>query len=124
MNFEFVSPSLISSLFFYRYVLLYLGAIFEGPGASLASGFMYSVGIVNPILALIFVVLGDMTSDLFFYYLGRFGGMWRPTKWFIKRFNLESKKNKIIDKKQFFRYDEGRSLQHVIHLKKFSPKRR
>jgi membrane protein DedA with SNARE-associated domain len=57
-----------------KYILIFVGTIFEGPIVMLTSGFLYSLGQFNLIPMYIALVLGDLTADIGWYCLGRFGG--------------------------------------------------
>lgn len=57
-----------------KYILIFVGTIFEGPIIMLTSGFLYSLGQFNLIPMYIVLVLGDLTADIGWYCLGRFGG--------------------------------------------------
>ena len=56
-----------------KYILLFIGCIFEGPVIMMASGFLYKLGSFNLLPMYIALVLGDFTADLLWYCLGRFG---------------------------------------------------
>jgi len=56
-----------------KYILLFLGCIFEGPVVMLTSGFLYHLGQFNfwPMYAAL--VIGDFVADMGWYCLGRYG---------------------------------------------------
>ncbi|MCX6701773.1 MAG: DedA family protein [Candidatus Zambryskibacteria bacterium] len=56
-----------------KYVLLFVGCIFEGPVVMLASGFLFHLGQFSfwPMYAAL--VFGDFTADISWYCFGRFG---------------------------------------------------
>lgn len=86
----------------YRYLFLYPATIIEGPVVTMAAGFFVSIGVMHPVAALATVVAGDMTSDLFFYYLGWLGRLWRPVRWLAEKFQLVARREEFI--KLFDRY--------------------
>ena len=88
--------SLIPLTLHYRYLVLYAVTILEGSVSTIAAGFLVSLGILNPIVTLGVVVVGDMSSDLFFYCLGRLGSVWRGAHRFARYFNLESNRERFI----------------------------
>ena len=56
-----------------KYILLFIGTIFEGPVVMMASGFLYGLGKFNFVPMYIALVLGDFTADIGWYCLGRYG---------------------------------------------------
>jgi membrane-associated protein len=56
-----------------KYVLLFIGTIFEGPVVMMTSGFLYKLGNFNLIPMYLCLVSGDFTADIGWYCLGRFG---------------------------------------------------
>jgi len=56
-----------------KYVLLFVGTIFEGPVVMVASGFLYKLGQFDFLPMYIILVFGDFTADVCWYCLGRFG---------------------------------------------------
>lgn len=65
--------TLIDYLLLYKYLAVYLAAILEGPVVMAAVGFLIKLGYLQPIYAYIFLVFGDLTGDILWYYLGYFG---------------------------------------------------
>ncbi len=56
-----------------KYVLLFIGTIFEGPVVMMVSGFLYGLGQFDFIPMYFALVAGDFTADILWYCLGRFG---------------------------------------------------
>ena len=56
-----------------KYILLFVGAFFEGPAVMIGAGFLYQQGQFNFIQMYSCLVLGDFTADVFWYLVGRFG---------------------------------------------------
>lgn len=56
-----------------KYILLFIGCIFEGPVVMMASGFLFSLGQFNFLPMYIALILGDFTADIIWYCIGRFG---------------------------------------------------
>ncbi len=57
----------------YGYLALFPLAIVEGPIVTVIGGFFVRLGIFNPVLVYIIIILGDMTGDALYYFIGRFG---------------------------------------------------
>ena len=55
------------------YLVLLPLSIVEGPVVTLASGFLISIGRLNPLVAFGIVVAGDLVGDAILYSLGRWG---------------------------------------------------
>lgn len=56
-----------------KYVLLFIGTIFEGPVVMVASGFLYKLGQFDLLPMYIVLLSGDFTADIAWYSVGRFG---------------------------------------------------
>lgn len=56
-----------------KYVLLFIGTIFEGPVVMMTSGFLYKLGNFDFVPMYLCLVGGDFTADIGWYCLGRFG---------------------------------------------------
>lgn len=56
-----------------KYILLFIGTLFEGPVIMLSSGFLYKLGSFDFLPMYIALVFGDFTADIGWYCLGRFG---------------------------------------------------
>lgn len=70
----YFSPGFVAWLQASRYILLFLGAIFEGPLLMVTSGFLYRVGALDLIPMYVALVSGDFVADIGWYFVGRFGG--------------------------------------------------
>jgi len=57
----------------YKYQAIFPVAFLEGPIISIISGFLVSRGVLDLFPALMVVFLGDVASDLLFYFTGRGG---------------------------------------------------
>src|SRR3989344_4073889 len=91
------STALIHLLLTYRYDILFPLVAVEGPLATMAVGFLVSLHLMNPIIALPIIVAGDVASDVFYYFVGRFGSEWAWGRWIINRFRLSSHESRIIE---------------------------
>jgi membrane-associated protein len=73
-------------LIHYKYLALLIGATIEGPVLMAAAGFLTKLGYFNPALALLALLIGDLISDVLWYYLGYF-------KWYTKIAAISKKLN-------------------------------
>lgn len=58
----------------YRYPLLFIGAIVEGPLLMIASGFFLHAGVFSFVPLYLTLILGDLAADVVWYYVGYFFG--------------------------------------------------
>lgn len=56
-----------------KYILLFIGTIFEGPIVMMASGFLYKLGTFSFFPMYLALVFGDFVADILWYCLGRYG---------------------------------------------------
>lgn len=69
-----MDPTSISALLLtYRYWILLPLAVIEGPMLAFVCGVLSAAGILNPLIALCILILGDVIPDTVFYVLGRYG---------------------------------------------------
>lgn len=66
------SISVLTSLHFYKYLVLFPLIVIEGPILTIICGFLVSIGQLNFAIAYTVIVLADLTGDLVLYSLGRF----------------------------------------------------
>ncbi len=64
---------ILQFLITYKYIALFPVAFFEGPIVALVAGFLIHQGYLNPVLAYIIMILGDLIPDTIYYYAGRYG---------------------------------------------------
>ena len=57
----------------YKYIILFFGAIIEGPVLMVASGFLVHLGLLDFWPAYLILLTGDLIADFFWYSLGYFG---------------------------------------------------
>ncbi len=57
---------------YFKYPLIFVGAIVEGPILTVASGFLLHQGVFDLILVYILLVTGDIVGDVIWYYIGYF----------------------------------------------------
>lgn len=77
---EFFSSAL-ATLEFYRYPLVFLGAIVEGPILMMASGVLLHVGNFSFLPLYITLILGDFAADIIWYAVG-----YKAAEPFLRRF--------------------------------------
>jgi len=68
-SFEQIIPWLLQ----YKYFAIFPLAFFEGPIITIIAGFLTSLGYLNFSVAYLIVVLGDLSSDLVYFWFGKFG---------------------------------------------------
>ncbi len=66
--------SIIQFIEQYRYSFLFVGSFIEGFNVMILGGFMASIGTVALLPTILVLFLGDLLSDILWYYLGYFGG--------------------------------------------------
>jgi membrane protein DedA with SNARE-associated domain len=64
---------LIQYLMLYKYLAVFIAVFIEGPVVMAAVGFLIKLGYLEPALAYPLLVLGDLSSDIAWYYSGYFG---------------------------------------------------
>lgn len=57
---------------YYRYPLIAIGTIFEGPILMIASGFLYRTGFFELGPLFVAIMIGDLIGDMFWYAAGRY----------------------------------------------------
>jgi membrane protein DedA with SNARE-associated domain len=102
-----ISQHLLSLVFQYKYFFLYPITVVEGPLVTMAAGFMISLKVMNFAIALPIIVVGDVSGDVLYYFVGRFGERWSFTRFMIKKVGLEKQKEKMV---QIFHQKGGRIL--------------
>lgn len=56
----------------YKYLLIFIGTIIEGPILMIACGFLLKLGVVEIVPLYISIVAGDLVGDVFWYGIGRY----------------------------------------------------
>ncbi|MFA6495236.1 MAG: DedA family protein [Candidatus Paceibacterota bacterium] len=69
-----VLPGFLSFLAAYKYLLIFLGVFFEGPIIMMAGGFLVRTGALPLLLVYGVLMAGDLSADICWYWLGRWGG--------------------------------------------------
>ena len=57
---------------YFRYPLIGVGVIFEGPVLMVASGLLYRTGFFELTPLFIAILIGDLVGDVFWYVVGRY----------------------------------------------------
>ena len=65
--------TVLALLIQYKYLILFPIIVIEGPFATIISGFLVSIGVFNVFIAYPIIILGDLTSDSIFYFIGKSG---------------------------------------------------
>ncbi len=68
------------------YLGIFIGTFIEGPLVGLLAGFLVKIGFLNLFLAYIVHVLGDLSADFFYYFIG-----YKGQKMLFKKFNISDK---------------------------------
>lgn len=68
-----MNPYLIHLISTYGYLVIFPLIVIEGPGTIFLSGFMISLGFLNPIITYIVIILADLFGDILYYSAGRWG---------------------------------------------------
>lgn len=55
----------------YKYFILFPLTVFEGPMVMIISGFLSSIGFLNPLITYAIICAGDLTGDILYYCAGR-----------------------------------------------------
>ena len=92
----------------YRYLILFPGAIVEGPIITIIAGFFASLGYFNIFLAYGTIVLGDLTGDGLWYGLGGYFSRHRHIGRWGKFFGLTDER--IQHLKKHFEKHSGKTL--------------
>lgn len=72
---------LISDHQFIAYILIFIGLIFEGEVVLISTGILMHIGALNPVFALMTVVVGVLSKTFLGYYIGRvIHDKWHETK--------------------------------------------
>lgn len=72
---------LLTSLEAFKYPLVFLLAIVEGPMVMVASGMLYRLGAFNFLPIYFTLILGDFAADLGWYFVGKYGARKFIDKW-------------------------------------------
>lgn len=72
MSFDSLIPNFLLFLTSYKYILLFLGVIIEGPILMVASGFFILLGYFDLIPVFFVILAGDLIGDTIWYYIGYF----------------------------------------------------
>lgn len=77
----FSFPEIFALILQYKYFFLFPVTVLEGPIITVIAGFFVSQGALNFLLTYLVVVTGDLTGDIFFYYLGKYGRLKLIDRW-------------------------------------------
>ena len=103
---------------FFKYLGIFLAAFTEGPTTAVSVGFLSRLGYMNIYLGYLAHVLGDMSADFLYYFIGYFGGaeiLPRFSKFFgfsLKEY-LKAKKVFLENRKKIIIFGK---LTHLVGL--------
>ena len=80
----------------FKYIILYPIAVLEGPIISIIAGFLVSKGYLGFIITYLLLMAGDLTGDIFYYGVGRWGGRKLIDRW-GPRLGLNPKRMAKVD---------------------------
>ena len=101
--FESSFPTLVE----YKYLLLFLGSIFEGLNSMVLGGFLVSVGTVKLLPIFLIFTIGYVLNGYLWYAVGYFAGAKPIDKWARK----DKKGRKIVEKvEEYFHKYSGRAI--------------
>ena len=69
----------------YRYLIIFPITVIEGPIISVLTGFLVAHGVFNFFVAYLVLMAGDLTGDIYYYFLGRWirhPKIWQWRHWF------------------------------------------
>ncbi|MFA5827541.1 MAG: DedA family protein [Candidatus Paceibacterota bacterium] len=72
MPFDLLIPNFLLILTSYKYLLLFMAIVIEGPILMVASGFLILLGFFEPIPTFLIILAGDLLGDIIWYYIGYF----------------------------------------------------
>lgn len=72
MSFDSLIPNFLLILTSYKYLLLFIAIVIEGPILMVASGFLVLLGFFELIPAFFVILAGDLLGDIIWYYIGYF----------------------------------------------------
>lgn len=87
---------IISWLLAYRYFIIFPIMVAEGPLATMAIGFLTSLSIFNPFIALPIIVAGDVAGDVIYYFIGYFAHSFKWALWLTRKIGFESHRERVI----------------------------
>lgn len=64
--------SILSFASYFRYPLIAIGTVIEGPILMIASGFLYRAGFFELVPLFIAILIGDLIGDILWYVVGRY----------------------------------------------------
>jgi len=92
-----LSNHIIPWLLTYRYEIIIPLAILEGPILAMICGFLLKLGALDLLPVFLCLMLGDICSDVYWYYLGYYGGRPFLLK-FGRFFGINEKTLKLVEK--------------------------
>ncbi len=86
---------IISWLLAYKYFILFPIVAIEGPLVTMAVGFLVSLSLFNPYIALPIIIAGDVTSDVAYYFVGYFSHRFKWAYWVSEKMGLTKHRERI-----------------------------
>ncbi len=93
---------MIALLMTYKYLILIPLSIIEGPIVTIGAGFLVTLGVFNPLVVYVIMVIGDIIGDAGVYFIGYHG------KKLLKYFRVTEEK--LEKAKEYFRKNHHKAL--------------
>ncbi len=90
--------SIINLLVTYRYVMLLVLSLIEGPLVCLGAGIMIRLGYFAPLPAFIIVIIGDIVPNSVSFFLGKFSNKKTLAKSMLAKLNVNEKHFEMLEK--------------------------
>jgi len=97
----------------YKYLAIFLIAVFEGPLVCLFAGFLVFSGHLSIVPTYITVVLGDFVPDVIYYYIGVYGDKKKLIEKYGSKFNFISANINLLRK---LWHEHGRKTMFLSKL--------
>lgn len=65
----------------YEYLVIFPAVVVEGPIVTVLAGFLASMGLINPVIAYIIIVIADLAGDVIYYSIGHWGRQKWVERW-------------------------------------------
>ena len=105
MPFASLIPNFLFFITSYKYLLLFMGIVIEGPILMIASGFLVLSGFFSLVPTFFVILAGDLLGDVIWYYIGYFFA--EP---FLRKYGKFFKITPEI-------FEKAKSLFHENHVK-------
>lgn len=98
---------IINWLIIYKYLVIFPITIVEGPIVTIIAGFLAAHGLLNVFIVFPVIVFGDLTGDILYYLIGRWGRDSFIVKW---GYLIGLNENRINKLEKHFEQHSGKTL--------------